>query len=292
MSSSSGLGRPGPGQPEFDRPSDESWTANVPPARFGSPAGGPVAPGPAATAQPWGPPSEPAAPGPWGPPPGGPPLGGPPSGGPPLGGPPPGGRSPRRTGVRAALIGGTVVVAVALGLLAWQLLPGSPVPVSTPSAQPASPAPIPATAPPSVQRTPASPEPTTSSQVTGGSIGQQIQYRTRGSEARVVVTRASWVDNGVLEPDEGLMYLVVDVRFEVVSGTVTSGPFFTTVREPDGSRHLITVGAALDNQLAMKTLTAGQINTGQIAFEVARGPVTFEVLDELLEPVARVEVPG
>ena len=280
MSSSSGLGRPGPGQPEFDRPSDESWTANVPPARFGSPAGGPFPPGapvpvgsrgPVGPPAPWGPPA-PGTPGSWS--------------------PPPGSQPPRRTGVRTALIVGTVVVAVALGLLAWQLLPATPVPVSTPSAQPASPAPIPATAPPSVQRTPASPEPTTSSQVTGGSIGQQIHYRTRGGDARVVVTRASWVDNGILAPDEGLMYLVVDVRFEGVSGTVTSGPFFTAVREPGGNRELMSVGAALDNQLAMRTLTAGQDNTGQVAFEVARGPVTFEVLDELLEPVAEVEIPG
>lgn len=278
MSSSSGLGRPGPGQPEFDRPSDESWTANVPPARFGSPAGGPFPPGapvpvgsrgPVGPPAPWGPPA-PGTPGSWS--------------------PPPGSQPPRRTGVRTALIVGTVVVAVALGLLAWQLFPATPV--STPSAQPASPAPIPATAPPSVQRTPASPEPTTSSQVTGGSIGQQIHYRTRGGDARVVVTRASWVDNGILAPDEGLMYLVVDVRFEGVSGTVTSGPFFTAVREPGGNRELMSVGAALDNQLAMRTLTAGQDNTGQVAFEVARGPVTFEVLDELLEPVAEVEIPG
>ncbi|MFT3832950.1 MAG: hypothetical protein QM711_06480 [Micropruina sp.] len=286
MSSSSGLGRPGPGQPEFDRPSDESRTANVPPARFGSPAGGPFPPGAPA---PVGSPGPARSPGPAGPPA---PWGPPGSGTPGAWSPPPGSQPPRRTGVRAALIVGTVVVAVALGLLAWQLLPATPAPVSTPTAQPASPAPIPATAPPSVQRTPASPEPTTSSQVTGGSIGQQIHYRTRGGDARVVVTRASWVDNGILAPDEGLMYLVVDVRFEGVSGTVTSGPFFTAVREPGGNRELMSVGAALDNQLTMKTLTAGQDNTGQVAFEVARGPVTFEVLDELLEPVARVEIPG
>ncbi len=268
MDSSSGLGRPGPGQPEFDRPGDP-WSANVPPPQFGSPPGPPQGTVPSA----------PGTPGPWAPPP----LT--PSG-------PAGGGGPRRNGVRAALIGGTVVVAVALGLLAWQLLPATPQVTPTPSAQRSEPTPVPASASPSVVRTPDSPEPTTSAAVTGGSIGQRIDYRARGGEGRVTVTRASWADNGVLEPAEGLSYLVVDVRFEGVSGTVTTGPFFTAVRDPGGTRRLITVGAQLDSQLAMRTLQAGQDNTGQVAFEVARGPVTFEVLDELLAPVASVEIPG
>ncbi|MFT4218336.1 MAG: hypothetical protein QM619_14300 [Micropruina sp.] len=191
------------------------------------------------------------------------------------------------------LVVGTLVIAVALGLLAWLVLPPTPVAPSASSVQPSvPPAPAPASPPPSVVRTPDSPGPTVSAPVTGGTIGQQIRFRAQGGDAEVTVTGASWVDNGVLEPDEGLAYLVVDVRFEGVSGAVTTGPFFTAVREPGGTGHLMTVGAQLDRQLAMRIVRAGDENTGQVAFEVARGPVTFEVLDELLEPIATVEIPG
>lgn len=293
MNPSSGLGQPGPGQPDFDGPAgDGSWSANVPPAQFGS------APYPPGTYPPASPPQTaaypPAAgtpqpatpqpaipPGPWGPPsltPSGPPAG----------------RPPRRTGVRATLIGGTtLVVAVALGLLAWQLLPATPAANPTPSAvQPATPAPPPASVEPTVVRTPETPAPTVSAQVTGGSIGQPVRFRTSGGEAQVTVVRATWADNGVLPPGEGMSYLVVDVRFEGVSGTVTTGPFFTAIREPGGERQLMTIGAQLDSQLAMRTIRAGQDNTGQVAFEVARGPVAFEVLNDLLEPIATVDIPG
>lgn len=288
MNSSSGLGQPGPGQPEFDGPvTDGSWSANVPPARFGSPSGYPPAappqgdgyPPPAGGQQPV--PQQHGGPaGPWGPPslvPPGPPAGGP----------------PRRTGVRALLVGGTLVVVVALGLLAWQLLPGTPAATPTPSAvQPATAAPPPASAEPTVVRTPDTPAPTTSAQVTGGSIGQPIRFRTSDGEAQVTVTRATWADNGVLPPAAGMSYLVVDVTFEGVSGAVTTGPFFTAIRQPGGDRQMLTIGAQLDSQLAMRTIRAGQDNIGQVAFEVARGPVTFEVLSELLEPLATVDIPG
>ncbi len=181
---------------------------------------------------------------------------------------------------------------VALGLLAWQLLPATPAPTPTPSVSPVAPVAVPSDVPPSVVRTPETPAPTTSSAVTGGSIGQYIGYRTSDGEAQVTVSRASWVDNGALEPTQGLLYLVLDVRFESLKGTAVTGPFFTAVREPGGTRHLIAVGAALDDPLAMRTLSAGDANAGQVAFEVARGPVTFEVLNESLEPVASVEIPG
>ena len=93
---------------------------------------------------------------------------------------------------------------------------------------------------------------------------------------------------------------VADAPFEwatgcdvsIVSGAVTPGPFFTAIRQPGGDRQMLTIGAQLDSQLAMRTIRAGQDNIGQVAFEVARGPVTFEVLSELLEPLATVDIPG
>ncbi|MFT3970896.1 MAG: hypothetical protein QM695_11635 [Micropruina sp.] len=190
------------------------------------------------------------------------------------------------------MLGTAVVSLLALGLLAWQLLPATPLVAPSPAATTVTPAAVPTTAPPRVVRTPATPQPTTTAAVTGGSIGQQVHYRSSGGQAQVTVTRAGWADNGALPPNAGLLYLVLDVRFDALDGVTSTGPFFTAVREPGGSRQLIAVGAALSDPLAMRTLSAGEHNTGQVAFEVARGPVTFEVLDELLEPIASVEIPG
>lgn len=276
MDSSSGLGRPGPGQPEFDRPVDGTRAPDLPPAQFGAPGSADIPGGNGTPRGPWAPP--PLAPS------GQPPYGQPPA-------PPRAGR--RRTGAPIAVLGTALVSVVALGLLAWQLLPAIPLVTPAPTTTTAtSSATVPATAPPSVVRTPATPLPTTTAAVTGGSIGQRIQYRSSGGEAQVTVTRAGWADNGELPPSAGLHYLVLDVRFEALDGVTSTGPFFTAVREPGGERQLIAVGAALSDPLTMRTLSAGQDNTGQVAFEVARGPVTFEVLDELLEPIASVEIPG
>ena len=269
MDSSSGLGRPGPGQPEFDRPADASWSSDAPPPRFGGPASAPETDH-RAVPEPWGPPSLSASG-----------SAGGPSG--------PGRRGP---GVRTALLASAVISVVALGLLAWQLLPATPAATPSRSAAPVTPMAPTTDAQPSVVRTPATPGPTTSSAVTGGSIEQHVRYRTSDGQAQVTVTKASWVDNGALQPGHGLSYLVLDVRFESLDGTVVTGPFLTAVREPGGTRNLIAVGAALNHPLTMRTLSTGQSNTGQVAFELARGPVTFEVLDELLEPAASVEVPG
>lgn len=304
MNSSSGLGRPGPGQPDFDRPApDPGWSDNIPPAQFGAPSGFPqqsgaaqpsgsqpsgaspplpprqaVSPSPAPSQQ--GRPQADAPPAPWGPPslaPSGPPA-----------------APPRRRGVRVMLVVSTlVVVVVALGLLAWQLLPGTPASAPAPSAGPATAVPPPAaSAEPTVVRTPEAPRLTTSAQVSGGGIGSPVTFRTQDGEARVTVNRAAWADNGVLAPAPGTAYLVLDVTFEGVSGEVTTGGFFTAVREPGGARHLMAVGAQLDSRLAMRTIGAGQDNTGQVAFEVTRGPVAFEILDERLDTVAEVDVPG
>ena len=128
--------------------------------------------------------------------------------------------------------------------------------------------------------------------MTGGGVGQPIRYRATNGEAQVTVTKATWADNGVLEPEQGQSYLIVDVTFEGISGTVSTGPFFTRVVDGSGESHLLTVGAQLTSFLAMKTLAAGEKNTGQVAFELARGPVAFEVLSETLDPVAKVDIPG
>lgn len=310
MNGSSGLGQPGPGQPDFDGPQGSAPSPQQPPSaasgpygetqrygspdheptqQFGTPQYEPTQQYP--TSQQYPPTQQYGAPqqGQWAPPtqqPWGPPSLAPTPGG--------GGRS---GGGRVLLIAGGLVVVLILGLLAWQVLPAVTTPQTTapatsvPPATTAAPTPAP-TGEPSVVRTPREPSPTTSADVTGGGIGQKISYRSGNGEATVTVTRASWADNGVLPPSDGMSYLVVDLSFEGVSGEVTTGPFFLMVRPAGGESTMMTIGAQLDNQLAMKTIGAGETNTGQVGFELPRGAVTLIILDETFQSVATVEIPG
>jgi hypothetical protein len=205
---------------------------------------------------------------------------------------------PSGSGGRGLILAGVVIGLLIVGLLGWQFLGPSASQQPSASASPATsvPASARATAPgtpqPRVTRASQSPEPTTSAQASGGGIGTSVSFRTRNGSGTVTVTKATWVDNGLLEPTEGQQYLIVDLTLTGVSGAVTTGPFFASVVDADSENHMLSIGAALDNQLSMRTLKPGEVNTGQIAFELEPGPVTFQVLDELLEPVARVEIPG
>lgn len=251
MDSTNGLGRPSPGQPDFDRP-DESVDLGHP--EVGGVSG-------------WVPPS------------------GDPAGT--VAGPD---RSPRGRRPRLVLVTSAVLVVALLVTGTWLLFAPRPTANAPAATSPAASAP--ASAGPSVLRTQAAPRPTTSAPVSGGGIGQAQPFGLAGGEGRVTLTGAAWVDNGVLPPHDGTAYLVLAVDFEGVSGAVSTGGFFVQVRDAGDTDHLQTVGAQLETPLAMRTLRPGERNTGQVAFELARGAVTFQVLDEKLEPVASIEIPG
>ena len=119
-----------------------------------------------------------------------------------------------------------------------------------------------------------------------------IKVTFDGATGKVTVTGVDWADNGVIAPDEGESYLIVNLTFMGDTGTVTTGPFFTAVTDANGDSHMMTIGASLSNQLSMRTLKPGQSNTGQVAFALPKGAVTFRVLDELLNPVATIDIPG
>ncbi|MFT3860507.1 DUF4352 domain-containing protein [Micropruina sp.] len=282
MDSSNGLGRPGSDAPDFDGPASNP---PAPPATQQYPAqpyGQGAYPPPAQTGYPpptqtgWAPPGQPPyAPG---------------------GYPPPaqtGQRPPGRPGgVRGFVLAGAVIVVLIGGLLAWQFLgPQASPPAAASASASAQPSPSGSTEPTVVRASPTA-QPTTSTPVTGGGIGKAVDFNTNGGSARVTLTGANWADNGVISPDDGESYLIVDLTFVGVSGTVTTGPFFTAITDSRGESQMMTIGAALSHQLPMRTLTAGQTNTGQVAFAVPRGAVTFQVLDELLDPVVTVDLPG
>lgn len=292
-SSPGGLGQPSPGQPDFDGPPNS-------PQQPGHAPGGPYPQSqpypqgqsyPPTQSYPSGqtyPPGYPQqSPAQWGNQPY------PTSGGyqPPVQPPP---TRPSGSGGRGLILAGVIIVALILGLLGWQFLvpQASQQPTPGPTPTPSVPARSTGTPSPTVTRVTESAQPTTSTPVSGGEIGQQVAFKTRNGAATVTVTKATWADNGMIDPTDGQQYLIVDVELRGVSGKVTTGPFFASVVDEAGDNHMLTIGADLDNPLAMRTLGPGEQNSGQIAFELERGPVTFQVLDELLQPVATVEIPG
>ena len=201
---------------------------------------------------------------------------------------------PSGSGGRGLILAGVIIVVLILGLLGWQFLvpQASQQPTPGPTPTPSVPARSTGTPSPTVTRVTESGQPTTSTPVSGGEIGQQVALKTRNGAATVTVTKATWADNGMIDPTDGQQYLIVDVDLRGVSGKVTTGPFFASVVDGAGDNHMLTIGADLANPLAMRTLGPGEQNSGQVAFELERGPVTFQVLDELLQPVATVEIPG
>ena len=215
--------------------------------------------------------------------------------------PPPSPQPPRRSGssARGFILAGAVIVLLIVGLLGWPLLSpllsGQPTPSPSPSPVSTAPSAAPSATgspQPTVVRTSAAARPTTSTPVTGGGIGQSTSFTTEGGSGKVTVTTASWTDNGILDPQPGSAYLIVDLTFEGVSGAISTGPFFTSVTDADDETYLMSIGADLPRQLTMRTLRAGEKNTGQVAFELPKGPVTFTVRSELLEPLATIQIPG
>ena len=211
---------------------------------------------------------------------------------------PPPQQPPRRAGrpVRGYLLAAAVIVALIVGLLGWQFLSpqlsGQPTVSATASAPPSVAASPAGTPQPTVVRTSPATQPTSSAPVIGGGVGQPVEFTTTGGSGTVSVTGAAWADNGILEPDENSAYLILNVTFEGVSGAISTGPFFTSVTDADDQTHMMTIGASLDQQLGMRTLRPGEQNSGQVAFELPRGPVTFTVRNELLESVATIDIPG
>lgn len=213
---------------------------------------------------------------------------------PPVQQPPSGPPVRRGRSARGFILAGAVIGLLIIGLLGWQFL--APQVLGQPSASPSAPPSLAATPTgtpqPTVVRTSESVGPTASSPVTGGGIGRAVDFKTTEGTGKFTVASASWADNGIFEPTDGSAYLIVNITFEGVSGSVTTGPFFTRVTDEDGENHMMTIGAKLERQLGMSTLKAGQQSTGQVAFELPRGPVRFDVLNELLESVASIDIPG
>ena len=144
---------------------------------------------------------------------------------------------------------------------------------------------------PTVVRTDPSHQPSTTETIGGGQIGQAVAFEGTQGAGTVTVTKATWTNSGIVDPEAGSMYLVLDVRYEGTSGSYPVGLIYARVVDQAGESHLIAFGPDID-LLRTQTVAAGDTVEGQLAYELPRGPATFQVLNERLESVAEVKIPG
>lgn len=180
---------------------------------------------------------------------------------------------------------------VGIGLLAagglYSLFANRPSTVPSTSVNTVAP-----TAAPTVVRTDPSTDPSTAATVTGGQIGQAVAFDGTNGSGTVTVMDATWTNKGFVDPKSGQMYLVLDVRFEATSGSFPVGILYARVIDESGGSHLLAFGPETTKMLDSGVLQAGETSEGQLAYELPRGPATFQVLNERLRPVAEVKIPG
>ncbi len=158
-----------------------------------------------------------------------------------------------------------------------------PASVVAPSPAVTTTAPVATSAPPSA--------PATSEPVTGGDIGREVAFSTDLGAGTVTATSAVWTSEGEMPPSAGSTYLVVNLTFTATSGQVLTSSLLVDAVDAAGAHHLTGYGPSLTEPLDSRLLQAGDTGTGQVGFELPRGPVSIRVLDETLEPVATIAVP-
>lgn len=202
--------------------------------------------------------------------------------------PPPSGwqaKTARGTRVtRTRLIVALLIGALALtGLLSALPLWAKPSPIPTPEVL----------APPSVVT--ASPKAMPSDATTatsGGGIATSINFRNSLGDGAVTVRSAVWSSAGEMPPPEGERYLVLDVTLTCGGGRLPVDALFFVATGVDQNAELPAFGPKLANPLGGELLKAGQNVQGQVGFSLVPGPVTVSLLNEELQPIAKVEIPG
>lgn len=203
---------------------------------------------------------------------------------------PPTGRGPApKRSTRTRLIAGTLAIAL-LATALVSLLPllprastTSPTPTNVPSA----------TGEPSrlVTVSP-TPQPADAAAVTGGDLGRAVAFTGSRGGGEVTVSSATWTSAGDLEPPAGQRYLVLEVTVSASSGQVAVDALSFLATSADGTRQVPGFGPKLDRPLGGRTLTGSDSVTGQLGFVLAPGDTTVALLDENLDPVAKLKVPG
>lgn len=129
-------------------------------------------------------------------------------------------------------------------------------------------------------------------EVTGGDIGRQVELTGPEGSGRVTATGARWTSEGTAAPIPGTSYLVVDVSLEGTSGELTTGAVFAVVIAADGQRYGVSYGPVLDPLLTSRVLAPGETNTGQLGYQLAPGPVQLEFQTPQGVRLGSVEIPG
>ncbi|OMH23418.1 hypothetical protein BKD30_12340 [Tersicoccus phoenicis] len=113
----------------------------------------------------------------------------------------------------------------------------------------------------------------------------------KGNVARITIVSAKYSTGSVGQfapaPTKG-GYLVLDVLWETEKGTTTSNPLYFAAKDAQGRKSDTILGA--DGQLGSGEVPAGDKTRGVVAFDIAKGPTTVIVTDQLLQEAARVPV--
>jgi hypothetical protein len=154
---------------------------------------------------------------------------------------------------------------------------------STPAA--AAPA-IPATTAPS-SAAPAAPAVPT--------VGVPFAVKMRnGNVARLTIVSAARTDSvsttAFATPPKNGTYLLLDVLWETESGKTSSNPLYFSAKDANGRKTDMSLFA--DNQLGSGEVLPGDKARGNIAFDVAPGPITVMISDPLMQEAARIQIPG
>lgn len=185
------------------------------------------------------------------------------------------------------VLGVSVVGVIALGLV------GGAFSFVNRPAGPAQPTvPVAASPTPSILRTTPSSAPASTDPVTGAGVGQQVPFASGTSAGTLRVTKATWTNQGSIQPPDGEAYLIVELTLTVTKGQLTTGLIWARVLDESGEPHIFAIGPKLDTPLPTGTVQAGRQVSGQLGYSLPRGPATFQLLDERLAPMVSVEIPG
>ena len=127
---------------------------------------------------------------------------------------------------------------------------------------------------------------------TGGQLGVERPLRAETGQARVTATKATWGDAGTMPPQAGMTSLVVELTVAGRQGTVPIGAVFTVAVTADKHRYGIAYGPPATPLLPSRDLGPGEAATGQLGFQLPRGPVTIEFLDADGVAMGSVAIPA
>lgn len=126
---------------------------------------------------------------------------------------------------------------------------------------------------------------------TGAGLGTAVAFRTAAGSGTLTVNSAVWTDAGEMAPEVGSRYLILDVTVTCTSGGLAVDALMFLARSSDGPE-LPGFGPSLQEPLGGRLLEAGEHLQGQVGYALTPGPLSIQLLDAKLLPIAELRIPG